>query len=263
MMHISTKSSLAVTGLALALILPMSIGTAQARDWKDIKSSGVLKVANSGAYPPFSFVDKQGNLIGFDVDIADAVAKKMGLKAEVKSTPWSGIVAALVADKFEVCICSMSVTEERKKAVDFTEAYYRSGNTIFVKSDSSIKSIDDMKGKVIGSVLGETANEWAVKHGGWTNQTYQGLPDLLMAINTDRVDAIITDDVPVLLAIKDKAYKIKSLNVQGFTRSDNAFTIRQNQPDLKAGLQKALNEIKADGTYAKIAEKWIGTDISK
>src|ERR1035437_7447724 len=143
MLHISTKSRLAVTGLALALILPLSIGTAQARDWKDIKNSCVLKVANSGAYPPFSFVDTQGNLIGFDVDIANAVAKKMGLKTEINAAPWSGIIAALVADKFDVCICSMSVTEERKKAVDFTGVYYRSGNAVFVKDGSSIKSLDD------------------------------------------------------------------------------------------------------------------------
>ena len=263
MSHISMKSRFAVTGLALALILPLSIGAAQARDWKEIKSSGVLNVANSGAYPPFSYVDTQGNLIGFDVDIAKAVATKMGLKADVKSTPWSGIIAAVVAGKFDVCICSMSITEERKKAVDFTGAYYRSGNSVFVKNDSKVKSLDDMKDKVMGSILGETANEWAVKHGGWTNQTYQGLPDLLMAINTGRVDAIATDDVPVLIAIKEKGDNLRNLNVQGLARYDNAFTIRLEQPELKASLQKALDEIKADGTYAQIAKEWIGTDISK
>lgn len=265
-MKLLNKTRVAVVAVALMIMLPFSVS--QARDFKDIKDSGVLKVSNSGAYPPFSFVDKEGKVQGFDVDIANAIAKKMGLTAEVTTTPWSGIIAALVAGKYDTCICSMSDTEERRKAVDFTSDYYWAGSALYTKEDSSVKSVADMNGKVMGTTLGETANTWAVNmvkegKGTWSNQTFQGLPDLLLALNTGRVEAIAVDDVPVAIAMKEKGYKFRRISTEGLNKYPAAITIQRNQLELKAAIQKALDEIKADGTYASIMDKWIGFDISK
>jgi polar amino acid transport system substrate-binding protein len=263
-MKFMTKTRIAVTA-ALVMLLPLS---AQARDYNEIIESGVLKVSNSGAYPPFSFVDLKGKVQGFDVDIANAIADRMGLKAEVSTTPWNGIIAALVAGKYDTCICSMSDTEERRKAVDFTSDYYWAGSALYTKEDSAIQSAADMNGKTMGSTLGETANAWAVKmvkedKGSWSNQTFQGLPDLLLALNTGRVAAIAVDDVPVAVAMKEKGYKFRRIATEGLESYPAAITVQRNQLELKGAIQKALDEIKADGTYAKIMDKWIGFDISK
>jgi polar amino acid transport system substrate-binding protein len=255
-MKLLTKTRFAVVA-ALMIMLPFST---QARDFNEIKESGVLKVSNSGAYPPFSFVDVAGNVKGFDVDVANAIAKKMGLKAEIKTTPWNGIIAALVAGKYDACICS--------KAVDFTGDYYWAGSALYTKDGSGIKSASDMNGKVMGSTLGETANTWAVNmvkddKGSWSNQTFQGLPDLLLALDSGRVAAIAVDDVPVAVAMKEKGYKFTRIATEGLERYPAAITVQRNQPELKAAIQKALDEIKADGTYARLMDKWIGFDISK
>lgn len=265
-MKILSKTRVAVATAALMIMLPFSVS--QARDFNDIKESGVLKVSNSGAYPPFSFVDKEGKVQGFDVDVANAIAEKMGLTAEVTTTPWNGIIAALVAGKYDTCICSMSDTEERRKAVDFTSDYYWAGSALYTKEDSSIQSVTDMNGKVMGSTLGETANTWAVNmlkedKATWTNQTFQGLPDLLLALDTGRVDAIAVDDVPVAIAMKEKGYKFRRVAAEGLERYPAAITVQRNQPELKSAIQKALDEIKADGTYTSLMDKWIGFDISK
>jgi polar amino acid transport system substrate-binding protein len=250
-MKLLTRTGVAVTAAALIMMLPFS--ASQARDYSEIKESGVLKVSNSGAYPPFSFVDLSGNVKGFDVDVANAIAEKMGLKAEIKTTPWNGIIAALVAGKYDACICSMSDTEERRKAVDFTTDYYWAGSALYTKEDSGINSASDMNDKVMGSTLGETSN----------NQTFQGLPDLLLALDTGRVAAIAVDDVPVAVAMKEKGYKFRRIATEGLDRYPAAITVQRNQLELKAAIQKGLDEIKADGTYAKLMDKWIGFDISK
>ena len=265
-MKFMKKIQVAVTTAALMIMLPAA--ESQARDFNDIKASGVLKVSNSGAYPPFSFVDTAGQVQGFDVDVANAVAKKMGLTAQITTTPWSGIIAALVAGKYDACICSMSDTEERRKAVDFTSDYYWAGSALYTKEDSDINSASDMNGKVMGSTLGETSNTWAVNmvkdnKGSWSNQTFQGLPDLLLALDTGRVQAIAVDDVPVAIAMKEKGYKFRRIATEGLNRYPAAITVQRNQLELKAAIQKALDEIKADGTYTTLMNKWIGFDISK
>lgn len=251
----SLAAAAVVMGAAAMVAMP-----AQARDLPEIRND-VFQVANSGAYPPFSYVDTQGNLVGFDVDIAEALAEKMGVEVNIQTSPWNGIVAALAGGRFDACICSMSVTEERQRAVDFTDSYYSAGLSVWVQGDNDdINSIDDFAGKRIGSTLGETGNQWAVENGQgkWRNQTFQGLPDMMNGLTTGRVDAMIADDVPVLVAMQQNAPDIKMVDVGELPRWPAAISIQKNKPELKAALNAALAEIKADGTYQAIVDKWIG-----
>lgn len=232
----------------------------QARDLPEIRDD-VFQVANSGAYPPFSFVNTQGELVGFDVDIAKALAEKMGVEVEVQSSPWNGIIAALAGGRFDACICSMSVTEERQKAVDFTDSYYSAGLSVWVQeSTDDISSIDDFSGKRVGSTLGETGNQWAVENGEgeWRNQTFQGLPDMMNGLTTGRIDVMIADDVPVLVAMQENAPAIKMVDVGELPRWPAAISIQKNKPELMEALNVALADIKEDGTYQDIVDKWIG-----
>ncbi|WP_111412445.1 transporter substrate-binding domain-containing protein [Billgrantia lactosivorans] len=236
---------------------------AQARDLPEIQDD-VFQVANSGAYPPFSYVDTSGNLVGFDVDIAEALAERMGVEADIQTSPWNGIVAALAGGRFDACICSMSVTEEREKAVDFTDSYYRSGLSIWVQEGTDdVNSIDDFAGKNVGSTLGETGNQWATENGEgkWRNQTFQGLPDMLNALTTGRIDVMVADDVPVYVALNDEDIGIKQVDVGELPSWPAAIAIQKNTPELKEALNTALAEIKEDGTYQAIVDKWIGEGV--
>jgi polar amino acid transport system substrate-binding protein len=250
-----TQTLAAAAVIASAVAMPV-----QARDLNEIRDD-VLQVVNSGAYPPFSFVDTQGNLVGFDVDIAEALAEKMGVKVNVQSSPWNGIIAAMVGGRFDACICSMSDTEERRQAVTFTDSYYSAGLAVWVQdSINDVNSIDDFAGKRVGSTLGETGNQWAVENadGNWSNQTFQGLPDMMNGLTTGRIDIMIADDVPVMVAIRENDTKIKMVDVGDLPRFPAAISIQKNQPELLAALNTALAEIKADGTYQAIVDKWIG-----
>lgn len=251
-------SAIAILGAMTLASLP-----AQARDLPEIQDD-VFQVANSGAYPPFSYVDTSGNLVGFDVDIAKALADKMDVEVNIQSSPWNGIVAALTGGRFDACICSMSVTEEREKAVDFTDSYYRSGLSVWVQDDTDdINSIDDFSGKRVGTTLGETGNQWATENsdGEWSNQTFQGLPDLLSALTTGRVDVMISDDIPVYVALKDKDIDIKQIDVGELPSGPIAAALQKNTPQLKEALNTALAEIKEDGTYQELVNKWIGEGV--
>lgn len=237
--------------------------SAQARDLPEIQN-GVFQVANSGAYPPFSYVDTSGNLVGFDVDIANALADRMGVEVNIQTSPWNGIVAALAGGRFDACICSMSVTEERERAVDFTDSYYSSGLSIWVQEGTDdVASIDDFEGKAVGSTLGETGNQWATENGEgkWRNQTFQGLPDMLNALTTGRIDVMIADDIPVYVALNEQELAIKQVDVGELPSWPAAVAIQKNKPQLREALNSALAEIKADGTYQEIVDKWIGEGV--
>ncbi|WP_234283515.1 MULTISPECIES: transporter substrate-binding domain-containing protein [Halomonadaceae] len=250
---------------AMTLIGAVSLASlpVQARDLPEIRDD-VFQVANSGAYPPFSYVDTSGNLVGFDVDIANALADRMGVEANIQTSPWNGIVAALAGGRFDACICSMSVTEEREKAVDFTDSYYRSGLSIWVQEGTDdVNGIDDFEGKNVGSTLGETGNQWATEHGEgkWRNQTFQGLPDMLNALTTGRIDVMVADDIPVYVALNEQDLAIKQVDVGELPSWPAAISIQKNTPELKEALNTALAEIKADGTYQGIVDRWIGEGV--
>ncbi|PRY72032.1 transporter substrate-binding domain-containing protein [Halomonas ventosae] len=249
----------------LALLGAVTLATlpAQARDLPEIQED-VFQVANSGAYPPFSFVNTDGELVGFDVDIAEALAEKMGVEVNIQTSPWNGIVAALAGGRFDACICSMSATEERQKAVDFTDPYYSSGLSIWVREETDdVSSIADFEGKRVGSTLGETGNQWATEkaEGRWRNQTFQGLPDMLNALTTGRIDVMVADDIPVYVALNEDDLPIKQVDVGELPRFPAAIAVQKGSPELKEALNTALAEIRADGTYQEIVNTWIGEGV--
>lgn len=252
------SSLIAASVSALMLLTP----AAHADDLENIQKSGELRIAMSGVFAPFSSVDEKNEVVGFDVDISSELAKRIGVKPVVITTAWDGIIPGLRAGKFDTIVGSMSITPERLKAVDFAGPYYRGGRGIFVAEGSPIKTIEELQTKTIGIILGETSDKWAREKGGWTIRTYKGIPELLLELRSGRVDGIVTDDIPILIAIKNGNEKVRQLDIPELQGSDNVgIAIRKNNPELKAALNKALEDMKADGTYEKISMKWIGRDI--
>ena len=251
------KSVLCAGALAMAS-MP---GFAFADELEALKEKGVIRIAMSGAYPPFNFVNEQNQVVGFDPAIGTEIAKRMGLEVEIITTAWDGIIGGLLANKYDAIVGSMSITAEREEVVDFVGPYYRMSRAIFIADDSAIASVDDLKSAKIGVTLGETHEQWA-RDEGYDVRTYKGLPELLLELENKRIDAIVNDDIPVLLAIGKNNAPVKQLKVDlGGVADQAGIAIRKDNPELKKAMQDALDAMQADGTYLAIANEWVGGDI--
>jgi ABC-type amino acid transport substrate-binding protein len=251
--------------LASSLLLAatcLSVFTAaHAEDLDAVKQKGELKFALTGKYPPFSFIDANGKLLGFDVDIGDSLSKQIGVKPVPVTTAWDGIIGGLLAGKYDAIIGSLAITDERRKAVDFSESYYQSGAQLFVRKDSSVKNIDEMDGKVIGITLGETYETWLREHKpNVVLKTYKGLPDILLDLQNKRIDGFVTDKIAGLLTVRDRQLDAKPAGELLYPEK-MGIAVRKDSPQLKAAIDAALAEIGKDGTYKSISEKWLGSDI--
>ena len=254
-----------LSGLAAVGLLAASFAAspANADDLEKVKSAGALTIAMTGQYPPFNFVNDKNEVVGFDASIGTEIAKRIGVEGKIVTTAWDGIIAGLLANKYDTIVGSMTITPEREKAVDFVGPYYHAGRGVFVAEGSEAKTLEDLKGKTIGVTLGETHEKWARAQGGWDIRTYKGLPELMLELKAGRVDAIVVDNIPVKVAVKESGEKITQLDTPNIEGGAVAIgiAIRKDNPELKAAMQKALDEMMADGTYEKIAMEWVGSDI--
>ncbi len=246
--------SVALMGLTLA---PLS---ASADELAEIKERGVLKIAMSGQYPPFNFVNEQNQVVGFDPAIGTEIAKRMGLETEIVTTAWDGIIGGLLANKYDAVVGSMSITPERDEVIDFVGPYYNTKRAIFTKAGSDITTVAQLDDAKVGVTLGETHEEWA-REQGYDIKTYKGLPELLLELDNGRVDVIVNDSIPVILAMKAGQYDLATIDDPAAEPIGAGIAIREGNPELAAAMQKALDEMMADGTYLKIAEEWVGGDI--
>lgn len=237
------------------------VGMASADDLAKVTQKGEIRMAMSGQYPPFNFVDASNKLTGFDVEMGSEVAKRIGVEAKPLSTAWDGIIAGLLANKYELICGSMAITDERLKSIDFTDPYYRSGAQLFVKEGSSVTSVKDLDGKKVGVTLGTTYEKWVRENIANADvRTYKGVPDMILEITTGRIDGFITDKIVGALAIKKNGVPI-ALAGDLLYEEKMGIALRQNNPELKAAMNAALAEMKKDGTYKAISMKWLGIDV--
>lgn len=227
----------------------------------DIKKNGVIDIGIEGAYPPFNYFDGSNKLVGFDVDIANEITKRMGVKPNYVPTPWDTIIGGLITKKYDIIISSMAITEERKQKVDFTDPYYHTGAQLFVNEDNSdIKDPEkDIKGKKIGVAIGTTFEKKATELGA-TIVNYKS--DLLtfQDLSNKRVEGVLTDKAVGSRLIKEKGYGFKA--VGGMLIQDAAgITLNKHEEALKAEINKHLKKMMEDGTYEAISKKWFGEDI--
>ncbi|MGB5557477.1 MAG: transporter substrate-binding domain-containing protein [Paracoccaceae bacterium] len=245
---------------SIALLSAGTIGTAAADELDTIKEKGVIRIAMSGAYPPFNFVNEQNEVVGFDPAIGTEIAKRMGLEVEIVTTAWDGIIGGLLANKYDAIVGSMSITEERDKVVDFVGPYYTTKRAIFTKAGSDITSVSQLGDAKVGVTLGETHEEWA-REQGYSLRTYKGLPELLLELDNGRVDAIVNDSIPVILAMKAGSYDLAMIPDLETDVIGAGIAIREGNPKLAAAMQEALDSMMEDGTYLEIANEWVGGDI--
>ncbi len=224
----------------------------------EIKERGTLTMAMGGKYPPFNFVNKNNELDGFDVDIAKEIAKRMGVEAKPVSTEWDAIITGLLTEKYDIILGSMSITEERQQKADFVQ-YYTSGAAIIVPEDSKIKGKEDLEGANVGVGLGTTYEEEAVKLGA-NVKTYSSSVDGFNDMINGRIDAVISDQLLAANGIKEKGYPFKIVGEKLF-EDPCGIAIRKDNPELKKEIETIMEEMRQDGTYTKISEKWFDMDI--
>ncbi len=248
-------------GLGLALV----VGTAHAADLlDDVKQRGTLRIAVEGTYPPFNFRDDHGQLTGFDVEIAGAIAARLGVKPEYTTTEWSGILAGLQAGKYDVIVNQVAATEKRREVFDFSEPYVASAAQLIVRANETrpLATPADLKGKKIGVGQGSNYADLARGIAGAEVKVYPGAPEYLQDLAAGRIDVAINDSLLIPYLAQKTRLPVKAGAPIGAVET-NAIPFRKGNPKFKQAIDKALDELKADGSFAKISAKWFGRDVSK
>ena len=232
---------------------------AQARSLEQIRQAGTMVVATEGAYAPFNYF-KGSTLTGFEVDLADAVVKKMGLKIEWKSLSFDALLAGLRQDRWDMVIASFGITEARSKAVDFTNPHYCSGGVI-VSKNVALPDAAALTGKTVAVQTGSTYMEKVTKL--TKAREVKNFPqdtDARSALAAGRVDAWVSDRFVVKSALD--ANPGLGLKMGGYLFIEKiAIAIKKDNAPLAAAINKALAEVMADGTYKAISEKYFKEDI--
>lgn len=225
----------------------------------EIKEKKKFTYALTGAYPPFNYIDENGKLVGFDVDIANALADNIGVEAEPITTQWDGIIGGLKSKRFDTIIGSMAITDERLKEVSFTDPYYYDGAQFFAKKDLNLKSINDLKDGKVGVVTGTTFQKQLE---GMSNikevLQFEGDIENFMAAADGRSDGLVTSRFVGLQAPKD--YNLVPVGPLLYTENIG-IAVRKDDDELFEALNKALKNIIEDGTYEEISDKWFGRNI--
>lgn len=228
-----------------------------------VRSAGVLRIGTEGTYPPFTFHDNSGKLVGFDVEIGEAVAARLGVKPEFVEGRWDGLIAGLDANRYDAVINQVGITEARQQKYDFSEPYIVSKAVLIVRSDDdSIKSFADLKGKKSAQTLTSNFGTLARDSGAELVGT-NGFDESIQLVLTRRADATINDSLSFFDFKKHKPGAPLRIAAEQEDAEASGIIVRKGEPELVAAINKALDEIKADGTYQKLSEKYFGEDVSK
>ena len=218
-------------------------------------------------FPPMGFRDDKNNIVGFDIDMAKEATKRMGVEVEFKPIDWNSKEAELSGKRIDVLWNGLTITEKRKQNILFTNAYMENKQIIVVAANSPLKTKANLAGKVIGVQDGSSSIE-AIEKETAVAKSFKELkkyPDnvaALMDLKAGRIDALVVDEIVGRYYISKKAneYAVMSEN---FGSEEYGVGMRKDDKDLQTKLQKALDEMKKDGTSAKISQKWFGADIVK
>ena len=224
-----------------------------------------LRMGIEAAYPPFNNKDASGQVVGFDKDIGDALCAKMKVECEVVTSDWDGIIPALNAKKFDFLVSSLSITDERKQAVDFTDPYYSNKLQFIAPKNVDFKTDkDSLKGKTIGT-------QRATLAGTWLEDTYADdikvslydtQENAYLDLTSGRVDAILADKYANYDWLKSDAGKNYEFKGDPVVESDKiGIAVRKGDNELRNKLNAAIKEIVADGTYKKINDKYFPFSI--
>ena len=253
-------------GLSAALVLAACGGSEPAADdttapaGDAAAAGGTWTVGTEPAFPPFESQDENGELVGFDIDLMQAIGEQAGVEVEFESLPFDGLIPSLQAGTIDAAISGMTITEERAETVDFSRPYFRAGLAIAVaEDDTEIASIDDLEGKTIAVQIGTTGAEQAEGVEGAKIVTFDSAPLALQELANGNADAVINDGPVTLDAIASG--NVSGVKVVGELVTEEFYGIALPQDsENTAAINDAFAELLANGTYAEIYQKWFGVE---
>lgn len=230
-----------------------------------IKEKGEVLIGLDDSFPPMGYVDENGELVGFDIDLAKEACSRLGVKAVFKPTEWDGIVLALNNGEIDVVWNGMTITEERLEKIAFSKPYIANTQSVIVKKGSAIKTLKDLEGKIIGTQL-ESSGALAVRNNEEVSASikemkeYSNNVEALMDLEIGRVDAVVVDEILGRYYIQqnDKDFEVLA---EDLGAENYGVGIRKEDVSFREALDKVLDEMKEDGTAKEISEKWFQEDI--
>ena len=246
------KKFLAVV-LALAMVLAFAACTkAPAAD----EQKEVLVMGTAAAFPPYEYTEADGSIVGIDPEIAQAIADKLGMELQIKDMEFDSLIAAVSGGSIDVVLAGMTVTEERLQSVNFSTSYAKGVQSIIVPENSDIKTADDLKDHKIGVQAGTTGDIYCTDDFGQDNvKQFTNGSLAVEALNNGQVDCVVIDNEPA----KNYVAANEGLKIleTAYTEEDYAIAIAKGNEELLQKVNKALDELKADGTLDKIISKYI------
>ena len=233
-----------------------------------IKAKGELVIGLDDAFPPAGFRDEAGNLIGFDIDLATAACKELGVKATFKPVEWDGVLLNLKNGDIDVIWNALTVTPEREKEIAFSRVYINTRTIIIVKNGSPITTKAGLEGKIVGVQLGSSADE-SVKNDAIAAKIkevrkFNSYAEAYMDLDAGRIDAVVTDDINGRYAMAQEkvADKFTVLtNGEDFGGETFAVGMRKEDVALQTAINAALDTMAKNGTSSSISHKWFAADI--
>lgn len=245
-----------LVGVLTATVL--SIGMLTACNKSDEKT---LVLGTSADYKPYEFIDtKNDEIIGFDIDLAKELGKKTGYEIEVKDIDFNSLITAMNAEKVDFIMAGMKETPDRAKNADFTESYFIDQNQVIVKKGSNIKSLADLKGKLVGVQAGSIQETKAIevsKTAGFKVENRNRIPEMVEDLKAGRFDAVIIEQT-VASGYLEKLDEMEGLLIEDFFEESGSAVAFPKDSKLTAEFDKALEELKEDGTVDKLVKKWFG-----
>lgn len=258
--------------LGLILVLGLFlVSCGKKEENTSVKSEGTqklkVKVGTEGAYAPFTFIDEKGKLTGYDVEVVEEIAKRANIEVEFVPTPWDSMFLGLESKKFDFIANQISKNPEREQKYIFSDDYLISAAQIIVKKGrTDIKTLEDLKGKKVMTAVGSNYNKIITdfdKNKEFKLAYFDGNVSIALdEISLGKADATVNDRLTVGYFIKQKGDTVELVG-EAIEKTPVYFTFRKDSTELKDKVNKALNEMKADGTLTKISQKWFSDDFTK
>ena len=253
-----------ILAVAVAAVVAVGVGAAAAKEWTKVR------IGVEGAYPPFSEVTPSGELKGFDIDIAHALCEEMKAECTLVQQDWDGIIPGLLAKKYDAIIASMTITEERKRSVDFTDKYYKTPAKFVARKGSDVEvTPEGLKGKKIGV-------QRATTHDAYVTDTFAGSAEVVrygtqeeanLDLLAGRVDLLLADSVAMADGFlkteqgRDYEFVGPDLNDPRWFGIGAGIAIRKEDTDLRDRFNEAIAAIRANGKYDEIARKYFDFNV--
>ena len=243
--------------LSAMLLLAMAACGEQPQTPDDTQEPAVLHMATEGTFPPYEYYDN-GQLVGIDIEVAGAIAEKLGMKLETTDIAFESIIPGVQAGKYDIGMAGVTVSEDRLQQVNFSDSYATGVQVVIVKEGGKVQSLDDMADAIIGTQSGTTGFIYASGDFGDDHvKSFTKTTDAVEALKNGQVDCVLLDNAPAEALVDANPDAGLSILETAYTVEDYAIAINKENTDLQAKINAALAELVADGTLQSIIDKYI------